>query len=304
VTETPAPPTDSPTPVATPVPSATPSPSPSPSPTPGPDALLGTDGRLTVLLLGSDYRPAHPGNRTDVIMVVSIDPTTGAVAAASIPRDTTAFPTSSKATYKPKINGLYQALIGKHGQPEAAREMKRIIGNGIGVEIDSYAVIGFDGVRKLVDAVGGVDVVLAKAVNDPHYWVTSKKQGVYFPAGRNHLDGARALIFARTRKGDNDFERARRQQLLVAGAVEAVRARGLANLPELVSIAQRYVKSDIPLEAAPVLFNVVSKADLAHATRVVFGPRKWASGGSGTSFSLKLDVVRQWTAEWMGPVGP
>ena len=100
-------------------------------------------------------------------MVVSIDPTTGAVAAASIPRDTTAFPTSSKGTYKPKINGLYQALIGKHGQPEAAREMKRIIGNGIGVEVDSYAVIGFDGVRQLVDAVGGVDVVLAKAVNDP-----------------------------------------------------------------------------------------------------------------------------------------
>ena len=51
--------------------SALPSPSPQP---PGADRLLGTDGRLTLLLLGSDYRPAHPGNRTDAIMVVSVDP--------------------------------------------------------------------------------------------------------------------------------------------------------------------------------------------------------------------------------------
>src|SRR3954447_16580288 len=43
------------------------------------DPVLGTDGRLTVLLLGSDYRPSLAGNRTDVIMVVSIDPATGAV---------------------------------------------------------------------------------------------------------------------------------------------------------------------------------------------------------------------------------
>ena len=60
-------------PTPTPDPSATPSPTPSPTPV-GADPVLGTDGRLTVLLLGSDYRPAHPGNRTDAIMVVSVDP--------------------------------------------------------------------------------------------------------------------------------------------------------------------------------------------------------------------------------------
>lgn len=297
-------PTGTPTPRPTPSPTRSPSPSPSPSASPstGPDPLLGTDGRFTVLLLGTDYRPAHPGNRTDVIMVVSLDPTSGAVAAASIPRDTINFPTSSRARYGAKINGLYQSLIGRLGQTKAAREMKRIIGEGIGVEVDSYAVVGFEGVKRLVDAVGGVDVVLPKAVSDPYYWVTAKKRGVYFPAGRNHLNGERALILARTRKGDNDFERARRQQLLVAGAVATVRDRGLATLPRLVTIGGRFVKTDLPLKSGPELFALVSKSDLAHAQRVVFGPTKWASGGSGTSFSLKLDVVRSWTAEWMAPV--
>jgi len=295
-------PTASPTSSPSPSPSPSPSASPSASATPGPDALLGTDGRLTVLLLGSDYRPAHPGNRTDVIMVVSLDPASGKVAAASIPRDTTNFPTGSGSVYRAKVNGLYQSLIGRMGQPKAAAQMKKLVGAAIGVEVDSYAVIGFKGVQKLVDAVGGVDVVLPKAVNDPYYWVTAKEHGVHFPAGRNHLNGSRALILARTRKGDNDFERARRQQLLVAAAVDAVRHRGLTKVPALLSIARHYVKTDLPLASAPELFAIVAKADLSHSQRVVFGPTKWASSTGGTSFALKLGEVRQWTSTWMAPV--
>lgn len=268
------------------------------------NALLGNDGRLTVLLLGSDYRPSSAGNRTDTIMIVSIDPTSGAVSAASIPRDTTGFPTSASRRYGAKINGLYQSLISRLGQAKAAREMKRIIGSGIGVEIDSYAVVGFEGVRQLINAVGGVDVVLPRAVSDPYYWVTPRNRGVFFAKGRNHLNGDRALIFARTRKGDNDFERARRQQLLVGGAVDAVRERGLKNLPRLIAIAARFVKTDLPLKSAPQLFDIIAKAKIGDATRIVFGPTKWATGGSGSSFSLKLNVVRGWTREFMAPLAP
>lgn len=257
---------------------------------------------MTVLLLGSDYRPSHAGNRTDVIMVVSINPTTGAVAAASIPRDTAGFPTSASQTYGAKVNGLYQSLISRLGQAKAASEMKRIVGAGIGVEIDSYAFVGFNGVRALVNSVGGVDVTLAKAVSDPYYWVTARNRGVYFPAGRNHLTGDRALIFSRTRKGDNDFERARRQQLLVAGAVDAVRKRGLDNLPKLLEVARHNVTTDLPLSSAPKLFAIIGKARLDDGEKIVFGPTKWATGSSGTSFRLKLNEVRAWTARWMGPV--
>src|SRR5580765_4125179 len=109
----------SPTPTATPPPPLPPEPtlepdlSPSPTPTPPPpgaDPLLGTDGRLTVLLLGSDYRPAHPGNRTDAIMVVSVDPTTGKAAGFSVPRDTSGFPLVNGTKYGAKVNALYQQL--------------------------------------------------------------------------------------------------------------------------------------------------------------------------------------------------
>src|ERR1700730_6982117 len=113
VTPTPSPsPTDQalppePTP-GSPEPGASPFATPLP---PGADPVLGTDGRLTILLLGSDYRPAHPGNRTDAIMVVSVDPVSGAAAAFSIPRDAVEFPLPGGGRFNEKVNALYQHLL-------------------------------------------------------------------------------------------------------------------------------------------------------------------------------------------------
>ena len=285
-----------------PVPTATPG--PTPSPTPGIESLLGEDGRLTILLLGSDYRRGHPGNRTDTIMVISVNPTNGAVSAASIPRDTVAFPLPDGKKFAPKVNELYQRYVSQMGEAKAGRAMSRTVGRALRVEIDNYVVIGFEGVKRLVDAVGGVDVVLDKAIRDPVYWLSPTKRGVTFPAGKNHLNGERALIFARTRKADNDFERARRQQKLVAAAVAAVRKVGILQLPELISIARDYVKTDLPLAQAPQIFEIVGSAKTNRATGIVFGPRKWAQSTGGSSFALKIGEVRTWTARWMGPVMP
>jgi LCP family protein required for cell wall assembly len=288
-------------------PSATPSPTSSPAasetPVPTADPLLGTDGRFTILLLGSDYRPAHPGNRTDTIMVVSIDPTTGQTAVVSIPRDTAKFPLPNGTTYAPKLNALYQQLVSADGQAKAGRAIKAAIGGALGVEVDYYALIGFEGVRRLVDAIGGVDVVLDHAVSDPYYWVTARQQGVYFPAGTNHLNGARALIFARTRKGDNDYERARRQQLLVAATVAKVRASGPAVLADLVKIGSSLVRTDLPLAQVAEIAAIVKMADVNTTQRVVFGPRTYADGVAGTTdLVLKMDVVRSVIARWMPPI--
>ena len=304
------PPSRSPAPAASPSPSPSPTPSPSPSPTPAPtpiptpgvDSLLGSDGRFTLLLLGSDYRRGHAGNRTDTIMVISVNPTNGAVSAASISRDTVAFPLPDGTKFAPKVNELYQRYISRIGEKKAGPAMSKTVGRALGVEIDNYVVIGFEGVKRLVNAVGGVDVVLDKAIRDPVYWLTPTKRGVTFKAGRNHLNGERALIFARTRKADNDFERARRQQKLVAAAVASVRKVGLLQVPELLSIARNHVKTDLPLAQAPQIFEIVGSAKTKKATGIVFGPRKWAQSTGGASFALKIGEVRTWTKKWMGPV--
>lgn len=288
-------------PVETIAPDVSPTPTPIPPP-PGADPLLGTDGRLTVLLLGSDYRPAHPGNRTDAIMVVSVDPTTGKAAGFSVPRDTVGFPLGNGKAYGPKVNGLYAHLESQSGNGGLA--MRKAVAKAFDVEVDGYVFIGFQGVKELVSAVGGVDVRLDKAYYDAHYWVTARKQGWGLPAGKSHLGANDALIFARSRKGDNDFGRARRQQILVLAALDKARSRGVAALPKLLQIASRTVRTDLPMNRANDLFDIVEKTNIGTVNRTVFGPTKFAVGKKGGSFALKIKECRAWIAANFPPVRP
>jgi len=282
-------------------PDVSPMPTASPEP-PGADPLLGTDGRLTVLLLGSDYRPAHPGNRTDAIMLVSIDPTTGKAAGVSIPRDTDGFPLGNGQTYAAKINALYEHLQSTTGNGGLA--LRNVMSKAFGIEIDAYVFIGFEGVQAMVAAVGGVDVTLTKPYYDAHYWVTAHHQGWGLPAGRSHLGPKDALIFARSRKGDNDFERARRQQILVLAALDKARSLGIGTLPRLLQIAARTIRTDLPLNRATDLFALVSRTDISKVQRTVFGPTTYASGTGGTSFALKIGVCRAWINANFPPIRP
>jgi LCP family protein required for cell wall assembly len=297
-------PTDAPT--ATPAPTPQPTSAPpgiTPAPTPpGPDPLLGVDGRLTVLLMGSDSRPSHPGHRTDAIMVVSMDPSTGESAAFSVPRDTQNFPLPDKGTYRAKVNAMYGHLQATTGRGAAG--MKQAMSRAFGIEVDHYVLIGFSGVQKLVRAVGGVDVTLDKAYYDAHYWVNGHTQGWGLPKGTSHLGPADALIFARSRKGDNDFGRARRQQILVMAAVDKVLKRGVDDLPALLKVASETVRTDLPVERAADMFATFGTIDLDGAKRVVFGPRTYASSIGGSAFALKLDACRDWIKRNFPPERP
>ncbi len=288
-----APPSPTSSPSLLPMPSA--SASAEPTPAAVADPLLGTDGRLTVLLLGSDYRPAHPGNRTDAMMVVSVDPTTGKAGAFSVPRDVVDFPLPERGTFGSKVNGLYQYLQAKTNR--GAANMMKAFGRAFDIEIDNYVFIGFYGVQELISAVGGVDVRLKKSYYDPYYWVTARKRGWGLPAGKSHLNAQNALIFARSRKGDSDFGRARRQQLLVMAAFDKVRKRGLDDLPKLVKAARDSVRTDLPLDRLKDLFDLYREVDLDKAKKVVFGPKSCAVRARGYDYHLVFAKCKTWIAK-------
>jgi LCP family protein required for cell wall assembly len=287
-----------PTPMPTQVASATPFPTPTPVPR-GADPLLGTDGRLTVLLLGSDYRPAHPGNRTDAIMVVSVDPTTGKSAGFSVPRDVADFPMPGSGVYAGKVNGLYAAL---ERRGDGGALMKQAVSRAFGLEVDAYVFIGFSGVKQLVAAVGGVDVTLDKPYYDPYYWVNPRHRGWGLPKGKSHLNAQNALIFARSRKGDSDFGRARRQQMLVLAAVEKAKRWGPSIVPKLVAIARDSVRTDLPLGRALDVYKTLSTINLGKVDRAVFGPKTFARKGPGTDYYLNLEACRGWIANHFPPL--
>jgi anionic cell wall polymer biosynthesis LytR-Cps2A-Psr (LCP) family protein len=180
--------------------------------------------------------------------------------------------------------------------------MEQAVERAFDIELDGFVFIGFEGVRRMVDAVGGVEITLEKAYYDPYYWVNAKTQGWGLPAGTSKLDGKTALIFSRSRKGDNDFGRARRQQQLVMAALEKVRDQGPDILPRLLRIAGDTVRTDLPSDQVAEIYDIVSRAKLGAANRVVFGPRTYTVELGGSSFALDLDVCKAWIAKNFPPV--
>lgn len=259
----------------------------SPSPTPGLSARP-----FTVLVLGGDSHFL-----TDAVMVVGIDPANLTLAMASIPRDTVNVPLPGGGFLRnQKINTFYglaakDATTYPQGPGRATADM---VGAMLGIHIDYYAVTTFGGFQNLVKAMGNVTITLPRAVVDPYYQPAPGKHGVRFPAGTQALDPARALIFVRTRQGDNDFERQRRQQAFLIAA-----GRQLLTHPELfVSLvsAQANLITDFPLDQVPTLIGTIGAIDDSNIRQIVLGPKTYESAATctcGYALEPNLDAMRK-----------
>jgi LCP family protein required for cell wall assembly len=273
-------------------------------PIPGFAELAGSDGRLTILLLGSDARKHLAGERTDTIMVATIDPTTGRIAMASLPRDTVDVPIADGQVFASpnRINGLLQHYqLNGLSRRQALEKVKASMEVAFDTQIDHYALIGFEGVKHLVDTIGGVDVFLDRPLWDPS--MHTSKKGLKLKAGANHLDGREALGFARTRHTDSDYQRAARQQQLIMAALTKLRDGGLTGLDALAALAVNRIETDIPLDALPVLVELARRARLRNYKSIVLGPSTYeAAGPELYTTQLKLGPVRAMFDRLFGPI--
>jgi LCP family protein required for cell wall assembly len=278
---------------------------PTPKPTKPPlqvSDLVGTDGRLTVLLLGSDYREGVIGSRTDAIIVASIDPGSGKVAMVSLPRDTVNVPIAPGKVYRGRINSLFWEYERSGGKAkQALKKVKRDLSYAFGVEIDYYALVEFDGLVRLINSIGGVDVRLTEKLVDPT--MHHGESGLKLKKGNRELDGKTALAFSRSRHTDSDYDRSRRQQQVLTAAAEKVRKRGLDQLPALVEVARKKLVTDMPFRAAPALLELAGSAKLENVRSVVLEPGMYARQLAG-SYTITPRVLAQQKLfdRIMGPV--
>jgi LCP family protein required for cell wall assembly len=271
---------DAPHDVLDPEPSRTPPPAPWEEPDPTPPGLT---GRFAVLLMGVDLGPGRNTYNTDTMMVAVIDPVTGP-ALISIPRDTFGTPLGDGRVYNAKLNSLFaysriDAGTYPLGGPET---MKAAVGALLGIQIDYIGAVDFLGFTRAVDAVGGVDVTVTRAVHDYGYRDEyNNLVGFHIEPGTYHMDGYTALAFARSRKGagDNDYTRAERQQQVIAAMVTKMKQGAwLLNLPSLLNAVGDAVASDIPVELMPHVARALLDADLTTIDRLVIQPPYVQSG--------------------------
>ena len=192
---------------------ASPGTSHAPGQTPGSLPPPAAGGRVTILFTGISAGE----NLYDSIMVVSYDPKSNSVQMISVPRDSADFPLYFGGVFSAKINSLPRYVsTGAVRSPDSPYlTLVKEISYLVGIPINYYAAMDVDGFVKLIDMVGGIDVVNPKAIADATYdWLDGVHYGFTLSAGPHHLDGKHALAYVRSRHtvGDYDWGRSSRQR--------------------------------------------------------------------------------------------
>lgn len=225
------------------------------------------DGRVNILLLGIGGPGHEAPNLSDTIMVMSIDPRSKDVAMLGLPRDLYVPVPGFGST---KINAAHaygESSRYSGGGPALA---KATVSKILDLPIHYYARIDFNGFKRAVDAVGGVDITVEKALYDSEYpdeRNPKRSKTFSLAAGRQRLDGATALKYVRCRKGTcgGDFGRAaRQQQVLLALREKAISLKTLSNpskLAQLISIVGDSAKTDLQLHEIRKLAEIAKGVD-------------------------------------------
>ncbi len=213
--------------------------------------------RIDILILGirGEDDEFYGGTLADSIMLLSIKTDTKKSAIISIPRDLyVKIPRHNNL--KEKINYAY--AFGENKNIGGINIMKEVVENVAGINIDYAVVIDFNTFLDLIDSVGGIDIYLEKEFLEKSQWGWEFR----VPAGKNHMNGATALYYARSRFSTNDFDRARRQQEIIVALKDKLTSMGVLTNPiklnKIFNSIGKGVKTNIDFTTGLKLIKYVS----------------------------------------------
>ncbi|MGD2146643.1 MAG: LCP family protein [Anaerolineae bacterium] len=226
--------------------------------------------RVNILVLGIDQRPGEDGAfRTDTMLVLTLDPVTKTGGMLSIPRDLWV-PIPGYGVGR--INTAH--VLGDiddypGGGPALA---VKTVENNLGIPIHYYARVDFNAFVELVNRIGGIDIYVEEAIDDPIYPSHDPADPygydpLYIEAGQQHFDGDTALKYARTRhSAGGDFDRAERQQQVLKAVFNKVTRLDmlptlLAQAPQMWGLLRDSVMTDLTLDQIVALARLASQVE-------------------------------------------
>ncbi len=251
-------------------------------------AVGAVDGRYNVLLLGADTGKDRVGTRPDSIQLVSIDARTGAPVTFGFARDTENInfrPGSTMARLMPQgwncgdqclLNGLFTWAQDHAAQFPAGTKSPGVLATREAVEalsgltIQYYVMVDLKGFRKMVDAVGGLDVTVK--YRTPIGGGTSPIVGWIEP-GTQHLDGYHALWYARSRQGSTNYERMARQRCVLTAMSDQLDPETvLLRFQKIASASSALLQTDLPQSELGRFADLAMKARSQKIRSVNFVP--------------------------------
>jgi LCP family protein required for cell wall assembly len=252
-------------------------------------------GRYNILLMGGDSGSDRFGLRPDSMSVLSISTTTGNAVNIGLPRNLTHIrflPGTKIHSVYPygfdhncggtcMLNAVYKATIDnysylypeahKHGSTSGVEATKSAIEWVTGLKIDAYVLINMRSFAGLIDALGGIDVNVKKALpiggqidctpaDNIHLSNCPDAMG-WIEVGKQHMDGRTALWYARSRHNTNDYDRMKRQREVENIVLKKVDLTTLLfKFGAVAGASSKLVRSDIPSSAVPTLMDLAFKA--------------------------------------------
>jgi LCP family protein required for cell wall assembly len=268
-----------------------------PAPTPGPTAApsnvpaWASDGRLDLLLIGTDAGPDRWKLRTDTMILLSVDVRSGRAALFGFPRNLVNVPLPRETAgafacrcWPGLLNALWVYADSHPRFPGGDRRGFRAVAGAIhelsGARIDGLAVVDMNGFVDLIDVLGGLRIRVPEAVHDRMY---PRPDGsglieLDIAAGLQTMDGFTALAYARSRHQDSDYGRMRRQQeVLLALGAQLKPCRLVGRLPGLLPIVRRSVWTTVRTKDLPGLLELAARVDVHRIKRVAFTPSTYPS---------------------------
>lgn len=196
------------------------------------------DGITNILLVGVDGNNLERGNRSDAMMILTLDEKNKDIRLTSLARDTYV-----------DIPGYSTEKLTHAYAYEGASLLLETINENFGIAIDKYAAVSFDSFSSIIDSLGGVDIEISSKE-------VSQIPGVN-SAGMNTLTGEQALAYSRIRYIDSAYERDNRQRKVIQSMANKLLENSSSNLLQLGNNLLRYTKTNItPME----LVGLVNKA--------------------------------------------
>jgi LCP family protein required for cell wall assembly len=257
----------------------------------------GITGPINMLIVGSDTREGQDGvygkvesELADVIMLLHISADRTNASVVSFPRDLLvpipSCPNPQGGSFSAMSRQMINSSIGYGGV--ACTHLT--VQNFTGLEIPYVAMIDFKGVIEMSNAVGGVEVVIDKPMNDPY-------TGLNLQAGTNTLQGPEALAFLRARKSignGSDLNRISNQQLFLRSLFGKVKNEGVLNNPiylySLASAAARNMRLSESMSDLGTMFNLATALREVDASQLAF-LRVPVRGARGEGEAGRLEPV-------------
>ncbi len=220
-------------------------------------------GDLDVLILGRGGRGNSAPDLTDSIILAHYNKAENSFVTVSVPRDLLV---QSEKLGRVKINEIYSSTKRSLWEEVAMNTLMEMVGQITGKDIRMYMLIDFTWFQKLIDTVGGVDIEVPERLYDPEYPTANYGYTVVnIPAGFQHFDGDKALKYSRSRHTTSDFDRSRRQQLVIQALREKMTSLDILSSPTklegIYSVLSDSVQTNVGLKDMFKLAKIGSKIE-------------------------------------------